>query len=143
MYRLNVVRMVVSPRPSHAFGLDMVGHNLVVIRESCVADCAFPVLLDDLSVQQLPHLCWRPELAISPGVVWIFDALNTKLKSAFFPGLLATAAEERFVKRAIFIPTEFHGNAPVCVVLICIRWPGGWRRYKHPQRTVPPSPQLP
>jgi len=27
-------------------------------------------------------------------VVWIFDALNTKLKSAFFPRLLATAAEE-------------------------------------------------
>jgi len=27
-------------------------------------------------------------------VVWIFDALNTKLKSAFFPCLLATAAEE-------------------------------------------------
>jgi len=27
-------------------------------------------------------------------VVRIFDALNTKLKSAFFPSLLATAAEE-------------------------------------------------
>ena len=59
-----------------------------------VADCAFPVLLDDLSVQQLSHLGWRPEFAISPGVVRIFDALNTKLKSAFFPRLLATAAEE-------------------------------------------------
>jgi len=26
--------------------------------------------------------------------MWIFDALNTNLKSAFFPRLLATAAEE-------------------------------------------------
>ena len=91
---LDVLGMVISPSSSHSFGLNMVGHNLVVIRERCLADCAFPVLLGDLSVQQLPHLCWRPEFAISPGVVRIFDALNTKLKSAFFPRLLATAAEE-------------------------------------------------
>jgi hypothetical protein len=50
-------------------------------------------LLDDFSVQQLPHLCWRTEFPISPWVVWIFDSLNAKLKSAFFPRLLATAAE--------------------------------------------------
>jgi hypothetical protein len=121
----------------------VVRHNVAAVGKFMVANGALPGLLDDLSVQQLPHLCWRPGLAISLGVVWIFDALNTKLESAFFPGLLATAAEERFVKRAIFIPTEFHGNAPVCVVLICVRWPAGWRRYKHPQRTVPPPPQLP
>ena len=88
-------------------------HNVAVVRKFLVADCAFPVLLGDLSVQQLPHLGWRTEFAISPGVVRIFDALNTKLKSAFFPRLLATAAEQRSVDRAIFIPTEFHGNAPV------------------------------
>ena len=93
MDRLNIVGVVVSPSPSHPFGLDVVGHNLVVIREGCSADCTLPVLLDDLSVQQLPHLGRRPEFAISPGVVRIFDALNTKLKSAFFPRLLATAAE--------------------------------------------------
>jgi len=45
-------------------------------------------------------------------MVWIFDALNTKLKSAFFPGLLAPAAEQRAVDRTIFVPTEFHGNTP-------------------------------
>jgi hypothetical protein len=45
-------------------------------------------------------------------VVGIFDALNTKLKSAFFPSLLATAAEQRTMDWAEFIPTEFHGNAP-------------------------------
>jgi len=69
-------------------------HNLAVIGKRLVTDCAFSALVSDLSVQQLPHLCWRPEVAISPGMVWIFDALNTKLKSAFFPSLLATAAEE-------------------------------------------------
>ena len=53
---LNIVRAVVSPGTSHAFGLDVVGHNFVVIRKDCVADCTFPVLLADFSVQQLPHL---------------------------------------------------------------------------------------
>jgi hypothetical protein len=45
--------------------------------------------------------------------MWIFDALNTKGKPACFPHMLATAAEQRTVNRAVFIPTEFHGNAPV------------------------------
>ena len=91
---LDIVGVVISPRPSHTFGLDVLGHDFAVISESCSADCALPVLLNNLSVQQLPHLCWRLEFAISPRMVWIFDALNTKLKSAFFPRLLATAAEE-------------------------------------------------
>jgi hypothetical protein len=38
-------------------------------------------------------------------VVRIFDALNTKLKSALFPSLLTTAAEQRAMNRAKFIPT--------------------------------------
>jgi hypothetical protein len=46
-------------------------------------------------------------------MVRVFDALNTELKSAFFPRLIATAAEQRTMDRAIFIPTEFHGYAPV------------------------------
>ena len=93
MNSLDVLEVVVPPGSSHAFGLDVVGHNLVVIRERYAADCAFPVLLDDFSIQQLPHLGWRTEFAISPGVVRIFDALNTKPKSAFLPRLLASAAE--------------------------------------------------
>ena len=53
------------------------------------------------------------ELPISPGMMRIFDTLNTKPQSAFLPNLLATAAGERSVDRTVFIPTEFHGNAPV------------------------------
>src|SRR5664280_2937705 len=94
MDSLDVLWMIVSPSPSHPFGLDVVGHNLVVIREGHAADCTRAVLLDNLSVQQLPHLGWRPKFPVSPRVVRIFDALNTKLKSAFLPRLLATAAEE-------------------------------------------------
>ena len=75
---LNVVWVVISPCPSHPFGLDVIGHDFAVIREGLVADCTLPVLLADFSVQQLPHLGWRPEFAISPRVVRIIDALNTK-----------------------------------------------------------------
>jgi hypothetical protein len=51
MGRLDVLGAVVSPRPSHPFGLDMVGHYLIVIREGLMADRTLPVLLDDFSVQ--------------------------------------------------------------------------------------------
>ncbi len=94
MHGLDVVRMVVSPGSSHSFRVSVVRYDVAAVGKFMVADCAFSGLLDDLSVQQLPHLGWRPEFAISPGVVRIFDALNTKLKSAFFPRLLATAAEQ-------------------------------------------------
>jgi hypothetical protein len=46
-------------------------------------------------------------------VVRIFDALNPKLKPAFLPHMFPTAAEQRTVDWAVFIPAEFHGNAPV------------------------------
>ena len=69
-------------------------YDLAVIGERLVTDCAFSALVSDLSVEQFSHFGWGAEFAISPRVVRIFDALNTKLKSAFFPRLLATAAEE-------------------------------------------------
>ena len=93
MHGLNIVRMVVSARASHSFWLSVVRYDVAAVGKFVVANGTFPSLLDDLSVQQLPHLGWRPQFAISPGMVWILDALNTKLKSAFFPRLLATAAE--------------------------------------------------
>jgi hypothetical protein len=110
---LHVIGMVVSPRSSHALGFDMVGHDLAAIGERCVANRTPPFLLDDLSIEQLAHLGWRAQFAISPGVVRIFDALNAKPKSAFLLSLFTTAAIKRAVDRTVFIPTEFHGNAPV------------------------------
>jgi hypothetical protein len=49
---LNVVCMVVPPGPSHSFRIPVVRHDIVVIRELFVTDSAFPVLFDDLAVQQ-------------------------------------------------------------------------------------------
>jgi len=94
MYGLDVFRMVISPASSHTFRMSVVRYDGAAVGKFVVANGTFPSLLDDLSVQQLPHLGRRPELAISPWVMCILDTLNTKLKSAFFPSLLATAAEE-------------------------------------------------
>jgi hypothetical protein len=75
---LDIVWVVISSCPCHAFGFFVVWHDVVVVGELHVADSAFPILFHDFSVQQLPHFCGRPELAISPGMVRIVDALNAK-----------------------------------------------------------------
>jgi hypothetical protein len=54
----DIVWVVVSARPSHTLGIPVVWHDIVVVCELFVADCAFPVLLDNLSVQQFPHFGW-------------------------------------------------------------------------------------
>ena len=93
MHGLDVFRMVIAPSSSHSFRVSVVRYDVATVGKFMVANGALSCLLHDFSVQQLPHLCRRAEFAISPRVVRIFDALNTKLKSAFFPRLLATAAE--------------------------------------------------
>ena len=35
----------------------MIWHDVVVVCELFVADGAFPVLLDNLPIQQFPHFC--------------------------------------------------------------------------------------
>ncbi len=53
---LDIVRMIIPPRSAHSFRTLVVRDDIVVIREVFVADGAYPTLLDDLSVQNLPHL---------------------------------------------------------------------------------------
>ena len=77
MHSLDIVRMVVSAGASHSFWLSVVRYHVATVGKFLLTEGALPFLLDDLSVQQLPHLCWRTELAISPGMVWIFYPLNT------------------------------------------------------------------
>jgi len=105
--------MVISPSPSHAFRVSVVRNDIAVFSELVVADRAFAPLLSDFAIQQLPHLSWRPEFPVSPGVMWIFDALDTEPRLPFLLRLLTSATKQRVVDRAVFIPSEFHGNAPV------------------------------
>jgi len=46
----DIVWMVVSPRPSHPFGLFVVWHDVVVLGELLVANWADSVLFDDLLI---------------------------------------------------------------------------------------------
>jgi hypothetical protein len=112
MHGLDVFRMVISAGAPHSFRVSVVRNDVATVGKFMVANGALSCLLHDLSVEQFPHLGWRPEFAKSPRVVRVFDALNAKLKSAASPRLLATAAEERSMNRAEFIPTEFHGISP-------------------------------
>jgi hypothetical protein len=73
---LDIVWMVVSPRSSHTFRILVVRDDVVVIREVFVADGAYATLLDNLSVQQFPHLGRGSQFPISSRVMRIFDPLN-------------------------------------------------------------------
>ena len=72
----NIVWVIVSPSPSHALGILVVRYNIVVIRELFVADCAFPILLDNLPVQLFSHFCWGPDFPIPSRVMRIFNSLH-------------------------------------------------------------------
>jgi hypothetical protein len=56
----------------------VVRNDITVFGKILVADCAFATLLGDLSVQQLPHLGWRPKFSVSSSVMRIIDALHAK-----------------------------------------------------------------
>jgi predicted dithiol-disulfide oxidoreductase (DUF899 family) len=53
---LDIIRMVVPPRSSHAFRVFVVRNDIAVFIEVFLADCTFSVLFGDLSIQQLSHL---------------------------------------------------------------------------------------
>ena len=106
---LNVVRVIVSPSPVHAAGMDVVGHHVAVIGEPCITERAFSALGHDLPVEELPHLSVGSEFSVSPGVLRIFSAPNSHLALALFSwDLLSSAAEERAVNRALLITAESH-----------------------------------
>ena len=87
----------------------MVRNYIVIACEFFVADRAFPVLLDNLSIQQLPHFAWGPEFPVSPRMMRILNASNPRLQSARIGRLFPTAAGNRFVDWAVFIATKPHG----------------------------------
>jgi hypothetical protein len=83
MCRLDIVWMVVSPRPSHPFRIPVFWHDVVVVRELLMADGTFPVLLDNLPIQQFPHLGRRPEFPIAS---WVMRILNPLDSESYCPG---------------------------------------------------------
>jgi len=71
--------MVISPRPSHSFGIFVVWHNVGVVRELFVADCAYSVLFGDFPLQKFPHFGGGPEFPIPPRMMRIINTSNPRL----------------------------------------------------------------
>ena len=94
----------------------MFWQDIVVLRELFAADCAFPIVLDNLSVQEfsafLPVISvadklWGgvdPQCAGYPGTVCV-------------PSEFTATAEDRSVDWAKFIATEFHSVPPVWQII--------------------------
>jgi hypothetical protein len=76
---LDIVRVIIPPCSSHSFRVLVVRDHVVVIREVFVADSAYPALLDNLTVQKLPHLGRGPQFPISSRVMRIFDLWTPSL----------------------------------------------------------------
>jgi len=74
--------MVIAPRASNPFRILVVRDDVVVVREVFVANGAYPAMLDNLSVQKLPHLGRGPQFPISSRVMRIFDASELPLLRA-------------------------------------------------------------
>ncbi len=107
---LNVVGMIVSPRTSHAAGIDVVGYDVRVVGELFIADTAFASLGHNLLVQQLPHFRIRADLSIPSRVLGIVDATYSHLALALFSrNRLPAATGMRVVNWAQLISTESHG----------------------------------
>jgi hypothetical protein len=109
MYCLNVVRMVVSPCPSHAFGIPMIGNDVGIICELLVADGADPILLDNLSIHQLAHFSRRSKFAIPAGMMRIFNSVHAEPDQLRLWKFFPAAAGNRSVNGTKFIGTEPHG----------------------------------
>jgi hypothetical protein len=89
-------------------------HDVAVIGEGHLTDGALPVLFDNFPVEQCPHLGFRTEFAVSPGVMQVFDPPHTKMSdSAPLLDRLAAATIEGTMDGAEFLATEFHEFPPV------------------------------
>jgi hypothetical protein len=110
---VDILWMVVSPRPSHSSRIDVIGYDVAVVGERHLTNCALPVLFDNFAVEQLPHLRFRAEFAIPSRVMRVFDPLHPKTShSASLLDRLAAAAIEGSVDGTEFLPTEFHELSP-------------------------------
>ena len=110
---LNVLRMVVSSRSSHPSRVNMIGHDVAIVGERHLANSTLPVLLNYFSIEQFPHFRFGAKLAVSPGVVRVFDTLHSEPSdSSSLLDRLAATAGERSVNGTKLIATEFHGFPP-------------------------------
>src|ERR1700722_1491151 len=68
---LDVIRVIISPSSAQSFWIPVVRNHIVIVCELFMTNGAFPVLLDNLPVQQFPHFRAGPEFPISSRVMRI------------------------------------------------------------------------
>jgi hypothetical protein len=116
MGSLNVVRMIVPPGPSHPARMDVVGHDVAIVRERFAAESAYAVLSNDLLVEEFSHLAVGPEFPIFPGVLRVLDAPNAHLALALFShNWLPAATGQGAVDRAELVTTQSHSFLLSCL----------------------------
>jgi hypothetical protein len=74
--------MIIPPCSSHVFGIDVIWHDVVVVRERFLTDTAPSVLRYDLAIEQLPHLTIGTKFSKAAGMMRIVDAPNAHLSDA-------------------------------------------------------------
>jgi hypothetical protein len=113
---LNVLRMVVSPCPSHAAGIDVIGYDVAIVAELFIAESALAVLVNNLLVQQFAHFRIRADLPVASRVLGIVDAMDSHLTlPSFSRNRFPAAAEQGTVNRTELIPTESHSFLQIVV----------------------------
>jgi hypothetical protein len=107
---LDIVWMIVSPRSSHAAGMDVVGDNVGIICELYIAESTLAVLGHNLLVHQLSYFRVRANLSITAWVMGIVYPADSQLALAsFYRDHFPPAAELRAVNWTQLITAESHG----------------------------------
>jgi len=97
-----------SDLEDRAISVPVVGNHIVIVCKLFMTNGAFPVLLDNLPIQQFPHFSGGSEFPISPRMMRIINASNPSLQSARIGRLFPAAAGNRFVDWAVLIATKPH-----------------------------------
>jgi len=109
---LDIVRVIVSPCSSHAFGIFVIGNDIVVVREFEMADRAYAALLPNLPVQQLPHLGGRSQFPVSARMARVFDPLDSQSDLPWLGNRFPSATGNRSMNWAKLIGTQSHDFSP-------------------------------
>jgi hypothetical protein len=89
---LNIVRVIVSPDPSHTPRADMVRHDVTVVSKR---DGATAVLCDCFSIKQLSHFSIRTEFTVSPWVLGILGSSDPSCLGALAFGIASLPQQDR------------------------------------------------
>ena len=112
---LDIVRVIISPGPSHSPRVNVVWNYIAIICKLGATDAAFTMLGDDLFIDQFSHLRFRAEFPVSPWMKCILGTADAGLSNlSCFRNCLPSATGKGSMNRANLVATEPHDFSPVC-----------------------------